>query len=109
MAEAHGANESVPEQGLRPQFRACRLGHNAGFQIDGSVAKRRAVLVRLLQKTQPHAGRFLADASNESGSECLDKAIAGAQREGAVQPFEVKLLSRTEERLRLLDKRTDAF
>ena len=81
VPRSHDADEAVPEQGLRAHLRTGRLPHDAGFQIDGPVAKRRAVLVRLLHEAQPHAGRFLADASDEVRPEVLDEAFAGPQRE----------------------------
>jgi hypothetical protein len=56
--------------------------------------KWRAVFVWLLHEAQPHAGSFLADASNEVRSEVLHKAFAGPQREHSDELFEVELLSR---------------
>lgn len=65
MPHAHDADVVVPEQGLRAHLRAHRAPHDAGFQIYGAVTQWRAVLVRLLYKTQPHAGSFVANAGNE--------------------------------------------
>jgi hypothetical protein len=64
------------------------------FQIDGPVAKGRAVFVWLLHEAQSHAGSFSADASNEIRSEVLDKAVAGPQRERPDELFEVERLGR---------------
>ena len=94
LARAHHANETVAEQCLRTHLRTRCLPHNAGFEIDGAVAKWRAVLIRLRHETQPHAGSFLADARNEVRSEVLHKAFAGPQREGSDELFEAELLSR---------------
>jgi hypothetical protein len=91
MPHAHDADETVAEQCLHTQFRSRRLADNAGFQIDDSVAKWRAVLVGLLHEAQPHAGRFLANAGNEVRPEVLHKAFAGPQRERSDQLFEVEL------------------
>ena len=89
----------------RSRNRACArtsgpvvFADDAGFQIDGPVAKRRAVLVRLLHEAQPHAGRFLADARNEVRSEVLHKAFAGPQRERSDELFEVELLGGAQNR-----------
>ena len=62
--------------------------------IDGRVAKGRAVLVWLLHEAQPHAGSFLADASNEVRSEVLYEAVTGPQRERSDELPEVEILSR---------------
>src|SRR4030095_6006438 len=62
VPHSHDANETVSEQCLRSHLRSRRLPHDASFQIDGPVAKWRAVFVGLLYEAQPHAGRFLADA-----------------------------------------------
>ncbi len=74
---SHDADEAVAEQGLRPHLRTHRLAHDARFQIDGAIAKRRAVLVRLGHEAQPHAGRLPAGAGNEVRSEILHEAFAG--------------------------------
>jgi hypothetical protein len=95
VPHSHHANETVPEQCLHTHLRTRRLPHNASFEIDRAVAKRRAVLVWLLHEAQPHAGSFLADASNEVGPEILHEAFAGPQRERSDQLLEVELLGRT--------------
>ena len=56
---------------------------DAGLQVDGAVAQRRAVLVGLLHEAQPHAGRLRADARDQGRAEVLHEALAGAQRERA--------------------------
>ncbi len=94
VPHSHDANETVPEQALRPHLRTSLLPHDAGFQIDGPVAKRRAVLVRLLHEAQPNAGRLLIEAGNEGGAEVLYKAFAGPQRKGSDELFKVELLGR---------------
>src|SRR5213080_3301021 len=94
MPLSRDTNEAVSEQCLRTDLWTHHRSHNAGFQIDGPVAKRHAVFVGLLHEAQPHAGSFLADASNEVRSEILHKAFAGPQRERSYQLFEVDLLSR---------------
>src|SRR3954454_5504238 len=94
VPHSHDAKKTIPEQGLRAHLRARRLLHDASFQIDGPLSKWRAVFVRLLHEAQPHAGSFLADASDEVRSEVLHKAFAGPQRERSDQLFEVELLGR---------------
>src|SRR4051794_27093914 len=94
VPHAHDAKETISKQGLRTHLWTGRHPHNASFQIDGPVAKWRAVFVGLLHEAQPHAGSVLADASHEVRSEVLHKAFAGPQRERSDQLFEVELLGR---------------
>src|SRR5581483_10290610 len=104
---SHDADETVLEQRLRTDLRTGRLPDNAGFQIDGPVAKRRALFVRLLHEAEPHAGGFLADACDEARSEVFHKALAGPQGERSDELFDVELLGRAEDRFRILHELTD--
>jgi len=81
VPHSNDANEMIAEQSLRTHFRTSRLSHHAGFQIDGPIAKRRAIFVWLLHEAQPHAGSFLPDASNKLRPKVLHKPVAGSQRE----------------------------
>ena len=66
-------------------------------------------MVRAVQNTASSrtlAGSFF-DAHNEIRSEVLDKTIAGPQREGSHQPFEVERLGRAQHRLGVLHELTD--
>src|SRR5689334_25126793 len=90
MPHSHDTNEPVSEQCLRTHLRTSRLSHNARFQINGPVAKRRAVFVNLLYEAQSHAGSVLAQAGNEGRSEVFHKAFTGAQRKRSDQAFEVE-------------------
>ena len=107
MPPAHDANEAVPEQRLRTDLRSGRLSHYAGFQIDGPLAKRRVVLVRLLYEVQPHTGCFPAKACNEGRPEVLRKAVAGPQRERSNQFFEIERLPGAQNRSCVLDEQAD--
>src|SRR5258707_7200940 len=53
-------------------------------------------------ETQPHAGSFRTDASDEIRSEILHKAFVGPQRERSDHLFEVELLGRAQHRLSVL-------
>src|SRR5712675_2106393 len=106
---SHDADETVEEQALRTHLRAGRLSHDAGFEIDGRVAQRRAVLVRLLHEAQPHAGSLPADAGDQAAAEALHKAFAGPQGERPDQPTEVELFGRAQDRVSVLHEPTDSL
>jgi hypothetical protein len=95
MTLSHNADETVPEQRLRSQFRPGCLAHDARFKINNSVAKRPAVFIGFRHKPKAHAGRFGADALNEFRSKVLNEAVASSQRESADEPFQVQLLGWT--------------
>ncbi|MNV42237.1 hypothetical protein D3C71_1339060 [compost metagenome] len=90
MARAHHADEAVFKQCARAQLGAGRVAHHAGFQVDLAFAQRRTALVGLLHEAQPHAGGFVASAGEQPGAEIFDKAVAGTQREAAIQPRQVQ-------------------
>src|SRR6185295_3301634 len=94
VPRSHDADETIPEQCVGANLRTRRLPDHAGFQIDGPVAKRRALLVGFLHEAEPHAGSLLGGARDEIRSEVLDEAFAGTERERPDEPFEIELLGR---------------
>ncbi len=86
VARPHHADETVAEEQLGPQLGAGRLPHHPGFEVDAAVAQRRAVFVELGREMQPHAGSFGGDPGDQLGAEILHETLAGAQREGALEP-----------------------
>jgi hypothetical protein len=107
VTHSHDANETIPEQRVRTNLRTGRLPHHASLQIDGRVAKRRALFVWFLHEAEPHARSLFADASNEIRSEVLNEAFAGTKRERPDELFEVELLSRAQNRFCVLNELTD--
>src|SRR3954463_7243840 len=101
MAAPDDADEAVFEQRLRPHLRPRRLADDTRFQVDGSFAQRRAVLVGLRHEAQAYAGSLLQDTLQDPGAEILHEALAGAQRERPSQALEVELLGWAQRRLGL--------
>jgi len=109
MPPSHRANETVTKQRVRANLGTRCLSDHACFQVDGSVAKRRAVSVCFLHEAEPHSRSFLADARKQSRPEVLHEAFAGAQRERADELFEVERLGRAQNRFSVLHKLTDTL
>ena len=109
MTFSHNTNVTISKQGLHPQLRSCRLLYHPGFQINGPVAKWRAVFVGLLHEAQPHARSFLADALNERRPEIFHKAFAGPQGERSDELLEVELLSRAENGFCVPNEQANSF
>ncbi len=109
MAIAHHADEAVAKQRLRSQFRAGIVAHNTGLHIDRAVPEQRAVLVQLLRKIEPHAGRLLSDARDQLRPKIFDEALAGADREGPTKLFQIQRFGGPQGGLRLFDKRANTL
>jgi len=103
------ANEAVAKQRLRPHLGTGRLAHDAGFQVDSAIAQRRTILVDLGQEAKSNAGSFGEDAGQELGAEVFDEALAGSQRERAVEFRRAQLIGGTQRGFRVVDELTDAI
>ena len=101
--------KGVPEQCLGADLRSDRLPHHPRFEIDGPVAQRPAVAIRLRHEPQADAGCFFGDPGDKAGPEVLDEAIAGPQREGSGELLQIEPLGRAEHRLGFRDESTSAF
>ena len=90
MTCPHDTHIAVPEQRLRAHLGADGAVHHAGFQIDGAVAQRAAVLVQLVQKVQTNVRRLLGKARQQpspkfSTKPSLDRSVkvrASCRRSG---------------------------
>ncbi|MNS59782.1 hypothetical protein D3C72_927530 [compost metagenome] len=102
------ADQSIPEQGLAAHLRARSLFDDAGFQIDASFTKRRAVLVRLLEEEQADAGRVLRHPLQQTGSKALYEAVAGPQGVGPGQLSKIKAVVGTQHGPRIVNDLANA-
>ena len=107
VPRSHDANVAVSKQRLRAHFGTNGLVHHACFQIDGPVAQRPTVLVKLVQEVQVNAGGFFGNTSQESGAEVLHKALAGPQRERSVELSEIGLVGGAQSSFGVMDELTD--
>jgi hypothetical protein len=106
---AHDANEAVSKQRLRTRFRTGRLAYHAGFQVNGSIAERPTVLVKLRKKSQSNAGSLFADASQKFGPEVFHKAFARPQRERSPEFSKVELIGGAQSGFGVVYQLTDAL
>ena len=81
MTGSHDANKAIGEQRLCADLWAGGLPHHARFEIDDAIAKRCILFVGFLYEAHLHARSLLADTSDETRAEVLDKAFAGTNRE----------------------------
>ena len=109
VAGAHDADEAVAKQCLGPDFRTGGLANDAGFQINGTVPKRRAVAVGLLQEMQSNGWRLGADACDQRRSEGFDKTFAGSEGEGFRQRREIEVFAWPQHRFGILHQLPHAF
>ena len=61
-----------------------------------------------LHEVQPHSRRRMGDTGEEARPESLHEPIAGPEREAPLQTGDVQKLRRSDRRLRLLHKITNA-
>jgi hypothetical protein len=107
VADAHDADEAVPEQELGPHLRAGRRADDSGLQVDAAVAERAAVPVRLGHEAQAHAGSLPARPGDERRPEILHETVARAQGERSGEPLEIESPGGPQYRLRLLHQPSD--
>jgi hypothetical protein len=107
MAHSHDADEAISKQGLSTEFWTCSVCHDASLKIDGTVAKRCVVFIRLLYEAQPDTRCFRADAGNESRTEVLYEAIASSQRKRLNELSKVELRDRAQNCFSVLNELSD--
>lgn len=107
MPSPHDSDEPVSKERLSTYFRAHDIVDNAGFEVDAAVAQTGALPINLRNEAQANPRRLARDACQQCGTEILDEAIAGPQRERRIELSEVKLLSAAQDVLGLLDHLSD--
>ncbi len=100
------ANEAIMKKQASMQGEIGAMANDARFEVDSSLAQRRACTIGLGQQAKEHARRCL-QFLQECRPEILHEAFARPQRECAIQSLEVKTLSRTQNLVATLHELAD--